>query len=78
MGEQRFSLTALIREEDGLFSSLCVELDVASCGNTEHEALENLQDAVEVYLETLRDEGLLDEALSRLGSAKEATFEVSV
>jgi predicted RNase H-like HicB family nuclease len=45
-------LTAIIeREEDG-FVSLCPELDIASQGKTIEEAKRNLQEAVELFLET--------------------------
>lgn len=50
-------LTAIIYPDttpDGLnpgFSSLCPELDVASQGDTEEEARENLKEALELFLE---------------------------
>ena len=45
-------LTAIIeREEDG-YVSLCPELDIASQGNTIEEALKNLREALELFLET--------------------------
>jgi predicted RNase H-like HicB family nuclease len=44
-------LSAVIRKEGNLFVSWCPELDVASQGKTEPEALANLREAVELYLE---------------------------
>jgi len=50
-------LTAIIYPDttpDGLnpgFSSLCPELDVASQGDTEEEARDNLREALELFLE---------------------------
>ena len=44
-------LHGLIQKENGLYSALCLELDVASQGKTVSEAKKNLQEAVEVYLE---------------------------
>lgn len=41
----------LIEKENGLYSALCLELDVASQGKTVEEARKNLQEAVELYLE---------------------------
>lgn len=43
--------TALIQEEDGGYVSLCPDLDIASQGNSVEEALRNLKEAVELFLE---------------------------
>ncbi|MBN1114634.1 MAG: type II toxin-antitoxin system HicB family antitoxin [Oligoflexia bacterium] len=45
------NLTAIIWKEDDLFVAKCAELGVASQGKTEKEALNNLKEAVELYLE---------------------------
>lgn len=55
------SFTCLIKKEGKQYASLCVELDVASCGDTEDEALEGLKNAIETYLEFMKDEGRGDE-----------------
>jgi len=48
----KLQLTAvLIKEEVGGYSSICPELEVASQGETLEEAIENLKEAVELYLE---------------------------
>jgi len=52
MNDYRFVFTGIIIQEDDLFSSLCLELDVASQGETEQEAREMLLEAVTLYLET--------------------------
>lgn len=44
------SYTALIEKEDDDYTSLCHELDVASQGSTIEEALDNLREAVELFL----------------------------
>ncbi len=46
------SFTAIIEREDTLYVALCPELDIASQGNSVENALENLKDAVELFLET--------------------------
>ncbi len=51
--------TALIQEEDGGYVSLCPELDVASQGETVEEALKNLKEAVELFLEFASEEEIL-------------------
>ena len=44
-------LTARIFQEDNWFVSKCLEVDVASQGETETEALNNLQEALELHFE---------------------------
>lgn len=44
-------LHGLIEKENGMYSALCLELDVASQGKTIEEAKKKLQEAVELYLE---------------------------
>ncbi|WP_245529346.1 type II toxin-antitoxin system HicB family antitoxin [Methanofollis liminatans] len=55
---KRSALTAVLREEDGVYVSECPELGVATCGDTPEEALVNLKEAVEVYLENAKEPGL--------------------
>ena len=43
--------SAIIHKEEKWYVSLCPELDVASQGRTVEEAVHNLQEAVELYLE---------------------------
>lgn len=43
--------TAAITSEGSLYVAQCLEVDVASQGHTEEEALENLREALELYLE---------------------------
>ena len=45
--KQKF--TASIWQEDEWFVAQCIEVDVASQGKTEDEALENLRDALELH-----------------------------
>jgi predicted RNase H-like HicB family nuclease len=37
--------------EDGIFVARCLNIDVASDGASEEEALENLREAIELYFE---------------------------
>jgi predicted RNase H-like HicB family nuclease len=52
--------TASITQEEGWFVAQCLEVDVASQGESEDEALANLREALELYFEpptpTLRPE----------------------
>jgi len=44
-------LSAVVRGEDGVYVALCPEFDVASQGKSVEEALTNLEEALELYLE---------------------------
>lgn len=47
-------LTAVIKKGEKQFVALCPELDVASQGYAIEEALKNLKEAVELYIEEMR------------------------
>jgi len=51
------SFTCLVKKEGSQYASLCVELDIASCGHTKTEAIEGLKNAIETYLEYMFSEG---------------------
>jgi predicted RNase H-like HicB family nuclease len=44
-------LSAVVRREDGIYVASCPEFDVASQGKSVEEALRNLKEALELYLE---------------------------
>jgi predicted RNase H-like HicB family nuclease len=44
-------LSAVVRREGGLYVALCPEFDVASQGKSVEEALRNLKEALELFLE---------------------------
>lgn len=67
------NLTATIWEEDGAYVSKCPELGVASCGGKPENALENLKEAVELYLENAEELGIIDAGADRLLN-RSATF----
>ena len=45
--------TAIIRKGEKQFVALCPEIDVVSQGYTVEEALKNLKEAVELYIEEM-------------------------
>jgi len=47
------SFTAVIKKGEKQFVALCQELDVVSQGPTVEKALENLKEAVELYIEEM-------------------------
>ena len=68
-------LDILIREEpEGGYSTVCTNLDVASQGESIDEAVENAREAVELYLESAKELGIMDEVLEKLG-LRESDFD---
>ncbi|MBI3812972.1 MAG: hypothetical protein HY279_00695 [Nitrospinae bacterium] len=55
------SFACLVKKEGNQYTSLCVELDIASCGKTKEEAVEGLKNGIETYLEYMISEGRKDE-----------------
>lgn len=55
------SFTCLVKKEGDQYASLCIELDVASCGRTKKEALQGLRRTIETYLEFMNNEGRQDD-----------------
>ena len=48
------TFTASISQEDEMFIAQCLEIDVASQGKSEEDAINNLKEALELYLEPPR------------------------
>lgn len=76
----RYHLTATVWQEGEQYVSRCPELGVASCGNTPDQALEALQEAVELYLENAKELGLLPDLEATLAAPHRfcSALEVSV
>ena len=55
MPELPHTLTAALHQEEDWYIAQCLEVDVASQGHTIEEALANLAEAVELYLEEVDD-----------------------
>jgi len=51
MSVMKRKFTARIQREGDWFVAQCLEVDVASQGRTEEEALENLKEALSLYFE---------------------------
>ncbi len=49
--------TCLVKKEGDQYASLCIELDIASCGDTKEEAVKGLKDAIDTYLDYMISEG---------------------
>ena len=61
----------LIEKENDLYSALCLELDVASQGETIQEAKRNIREAIELYLESVVEAGEEEDFIPRAAPTEE-------
>ena len=67
----RLDLHILIEKEGDLYSVLCLELNVASQGETLEEARKNIREAIELYLEDVYESGDEKEFIPRPAPVEE-------
>lgn len=72
MAKQIILNVSLKEEIEGGFSVICTDLDVASQGETIDEAMSNIKEAVELYLESAKELDIMDDVLEKLGLSKES------
>ena len=75
---KKLSLAATIWEEEGVYVAKSPETGVASCGDTPEEALCNLKEAVELYLENAKELGMLEDLNAALKSSHKFTAQIEV
>ncbi|NLV26149.1 MAG: type II toxin-antitoxin system HicB family antitoxin [Methanomicrobiales archaeon] len=75
---KRYHLTTLIWEEDGVYISKCMEIGVTSCGDTPSEALENLREAIDLWLKNAEYLGLLEDIEPSITSSEKFTSVIEV
>ncbi|MDP2844492.1 MAG: type II toxin-antitoxin system HicB family antitoxin [Candidatus Methanoperedens sp.] len=75
---KKFNLTAVIWQENDVYVSKCPELEVASAGDTPKEALENLKEAVELYLENAEKLGMMEDIYPSMISTNKFTSNIEV
>ncbi len=75
---EKIQLTAIIWEEEGDYVSKCPELEVASAGGSPEEALKNLKEAVELYLENMKALNMIEEITSTLKTSAKFTSTIEV
>jgi len=51
------AVEVIVTKEGSQYSSWSPEFDIASCGDNPEEAVKNLSDALELYVNTLEEEG---------------------
>ncbi|MDE4908865.1 type II toxin-antitoxin system HicB family antitoxin [Methanogenium marinum] len=76
MAKMRFTVS--IWEEEGVYVSRCQELEVASCGDSPQDALDNIQEAIELYLENARVLGIIKDLEPSLTSRHKFTSVLEV
>ncbi|MCP1715269.1 putative RNase H-like HicB family nuclease [Methanocalculus alkaliphilus] len=74
----KIQLTVIIWEEEGLYVSKCPEIEVASCGNSPQEALDNIHEAINLYIENARALGMMEEIESALRARHKFTSMIEV
>ena len=75
---KRFRFLAAIWKEEGSYVSYCPELGVSSCGESPEEALYNLREAVELYLENAKELGILEEVEKTASPTEKFTSSLEV
>ena len=68
-----FGYTAVVWKESEGFVSKCPELGVASCGDSFEEAVSNLREAVELYLENAKELQLIEDVEESLNAKEKFT-----
>jgi len=48
--------TVILRKSEKQYVSLCLELMVAGCGTTKEEAIANIRDAINSYIDSVEEE----------------------
>lgn len=65
--------TQIFKEKD-VFVAYAQELDVSSCGRDPDEAAKNLKEAVELFIETAREQGTLKDILEESGFSESNSY----
>jgi len=73
-----FDYTVVVWKEKEGYVSKCPELGVASCGGSISEAMDNLKEAVDLYLENAEGLGLLEDIEESLTTREKFTSHVEV
>ena len=74
----RYHFTIAIWEEEGTYVAKCVELEVASCGDTPAEAMDNIREAIDLYLKNAEEYGMLDDINAAITSREKFTAVIEV
>ena len=75
---KKMYLAAIIWEENGVYVSKSPETGIASCGDTPEEALSNLKEAIELYLENAKELGMIEDLNAALTASHKFTSMIEV
>jgi predicted RNase H-like HicB family nuclease len=75
---KHFKYTAVVWKEEEGYVSKCSELGVASCGDTVEEAVSNLKEAVELYLENAKELGIMQDIKGGITAKEKFTAHIEV
>ena len=75
---KEFNVMAVIWQEDEVYVSKCPELEVASAGDTPQEALENLKEAVELFIGNAKALGIFDDFSVSVQSSNKFTSNIGI
>ncbi|HPS91236.1 MAG TPA: type II toxin-antitoxin system HicB family antitoxin [Methanothrix sp.] len=75
---KKLNLTATLWEEECVWVAESLETGIASCKDTPQEALSNLKEALELYLENARLLGIRDDLDAALTSTHKFTTLIEV
>jgi predicted RNase H-like HicB family nuclease len=75
---KNFEYTAVVWRESEGYVSKCPELGVASCGDTLEDAVSNLKEAVDLYLENAEVLGLMVDIEESLTAKEKYTAHLEV
>jgi len=75
---KRYQFTTQIWEEEGVYVSQCRDIKVASCGAPPKEALDNLHEAIDLWLKNAEFLGILTDALPSITSSEKFTSVMEV
>ena len=67
-----YKFTSVIWKEKEGYVSKCPEFGVASAGDTVEEALKNLKEVIELYIENAKELGILEE-IGEIGTTERFT-----
>ena len=70
--------TAVVWREGKSYVSKCPELGVASCGDTFEEAIENLKEAVALYVENAKQLNLMEDIEESLRAKEKFTANIEL
>jgi predicted RNase H-like HicB family nuclease len=74
----QYSFSVIIWREDEVYVSKCPEIEVASTGDTPEEALNNLKEAIELWIENAKELGILEDHLPALTTKTRFTSNIEI